>query len=51
MILFDDDILFQEMFDEFIHVFLLQNYFQIEFAAVILELYPYLLNYIFLCDL
>ena len=49
IILFDDGILFQDLFHEFIHVFLLQNDFQVEFAAFILELYPYLLNLMFLC--
>ena len=51
IILFNDDILFQDLLQEFIHVFLLQNDFQVESAAFLLELYPYLLNLIFLCDL
>ena len=38
------------MLHEFIHVYLLQNDFQVESAAFILELYPYLLNMIFLCE-
>ena len=49
--LFDDDILFQDLLQELIHVFLLQNDFQVESAAFLLELYPYLLNLIYLCDL
>ena len=43
--------LFQDLLPEFIHVFLLQNDFQVESAAFLLELCPYLLNLIFLCDL
>ena len=49
--MFDDDILFQDLLHEFIHVFLLQNNFQVESAAFLLELYQYLLNLTFLCDL
>ena len=49
--MFDDDILFQDLLHEFIHIFLLQNDFQVESAAFLLELYPYLLNLIFMCDL
>ena len=52
IILFDDDILFQDIvYILILHVFLLQNDFQVESAAFLLELYPYLLNLIFLCDL
>ena len=49
IILFEDDILFQDLLQELIHVFLLQNDFQVESAAFLLELYPYLLNLIFFC--
>ena len=43
--LFDDDILFQDLFHEFIPVFLLQNDFQVEFAASKLESYPILIEF------